>query len=126
MVDQEKAAEFLASAGMYLACADGKVDPVEKEVLKSALLNLNAEPDKYLYFKDWDTHEKRMLAICSYFAKSDLFTKSFLFGLVSGVAICDGVLHENEKKSLYKTAELLELDEEVVDEILKMLLGYLS
>jgi len=123
MAENEKAAEFVAATGLLMMAADGVIDPREKETLMIAVSNFTSQPEKYLYVEDFEAHIKRTETICAYVAKTDDNTKCILLGMVLGVAICDGMLHESEVKLLYTLADMLNMPKEQIDVALNMLLA---
>jgi len=120
-MDQEKAAEFVAAAGIFMIAADGVIEPDEKEMLELLVSNFTEHPDKYLYINNVEAHQKRTETICAYFANSDDYTKGVLLGLIMGLAMLDDVLHESERELLYILASLLRIPKDQVDLVINMM-----
>jgi len=112
MLDAEKVAEFIAAAGMFIVTIDEVVAPTEQKALLNALSNYVAQPEKYLYFTTVEEHIKRTERICAYFANADDYTKGTLLGTILGLAMCDGLLPEEEKELFRKLASLLNVSRE--------------
>jgi len=123
MIDPEKVAEFIATTGLYMVSADGSVDPAEQMILRNALSNYTDQPEKYLYYGNAEVHTKRTDDICAYFAQTDDYTKGILLGTILGLAISDGILHEQERLLYYTVAERLGVTREQAKLLIDIILG---
>jgi uncharacterized tellurite resistance protein B-like protein len=116
---QSKALEFIASAGMYIASIDNKMNPNEWETLYSMVYYHTSQPEKYLTFKDASEIEERKNAICGYYALSKNDHKFKLCEMVVDIATCDGKLDEKERVALFEIANKLNIDDETMKRMIQ-------
>jgi len=116
---QMKALEFIASAGMYIASIDNKMNPNEWEKLYSLVYYHTSQPEKYLSFKDINEIEERKNALCEYYAQSKNDHKFGLCGMMVDIATCDGKLDEKERIALFDIADRMNIDEDTMKRMIK-------
>ncbi|MFG0286141.1 MAG: M48 family metallopeptidase [Phycisphaerales bacterium JB039] len=114
-----QAREFLVSAGLLAAHADGEISEAEQDALIHLLLQVTGDPESHLSrIEDTEQARTMLRSACAWLRENTGQERFGLFGQLAHIVAIDGLVTDAERAFMMEVALLLDVPEKSAREIL--------
>lgn len=119
-----QAREFLVSAGLLAAHADGEISEAEQDALIQLLLQVTGDPESHLS-RIADTEQARVMlaGACAWLRENTGQERFALFGQLAHIVALDGLVTDSERTFMMQVASQLDIPEKSAREMLHEVLS---